>query len=344
MKICLCVSSYERGGIGTVIYYEAKYLSDANHEVKIVTLNPKKQPPPNVELIRLVNPREINKLNCDIMHFHDSLRFLRVLKQDARAVATYHGYTPWHLRPTLRDMVLMSIYKRKYLRELAKPTVKKVIAISKYVRRDLAHINEKVTVIYNGIDTKLFRPINGERIKELKEQMGEPALIYVGSFYRHKRVLDLVKAMPLLLKEYSNCKLTLIGYGPDTSKIGRLSKKLSVQRHVNLRGTVSDLELPLYYNAADVYITASMWEGFGLTPLEAMACGKPVISRNIPAIAEHTEKAGSILTFNRLEEVPKLIGDILSNYLHFSKKALEYAKIFPWDLHAVKLEKVYKVL
>jgi len=332
------------GGIGTVIYYEAKYLSDAGHEVKIVTLNPKREHTPNVELIRLVKPNEVNKLNCDIIHIHDGLQFLRALKQDMRAVATYHGYTPWHLRPTVRDMIFMPIYKRVYLRQLTRTAVKKIIAVSKYVSRELAHVNEKVSVIYNGVETRLFRPINDERIKELKEQMGEPALIYVGSFYRHKRVLDLVKAMPLVLREYSNCKLTLVGYGPEKPKIAKLSKKLGVQQQVKLKETVPNQELPLYYNAADICITASMWEGFGLTPLEAMACGKPVIGRNIPAIAEQAEKAGSILTFNRLEEVPNLMKDLLDNYMYFSRRALEYAKTLSWDSHIVELVKVYEKL
>jgi glycosyltransferase involved in cell wall biosynthesis len=347
LKICFCVPQYEGGGIGTVIYYEAKYLADAGYKVGIVTLNPKKDAPSNVELIRLAKPSEVNRLNCDIIHIHDGLCFIRALKHKYAtyaAVVTYHGYMPWHLRPTYRDKILMPIYKIEYLRQLAKPIIKKVIAVSKYVSRDLIHINEKVDVIYNGVETRIFHPINNYEVKRLRnEKMGKPHLIYVGSFYKFKGVQDLLKAMHYISKNYPHSKLTMIGYGPLKTELERYVHNYSLS-NVEVVGYIPHYKLPLYYNASDIFITASFYESFGLPIIEAAACGKPIIARNIPIMIEHATNCKSILTFNDIKEIPELISDILLNYEKFSQASLQYAKTLSWDIHVNKLIKLYNSL
>jgi glycosyltransferase involved in cell wall biosynthesis len=346
LKVCLAVSTFEGGGIGTVVFYEAKYLAAAGHKVKIVTLLRRKNPPKGASIEEWNIGRgkviEVNQLDCDVLHVHDSLPIIKAVRGND-VVATYHGYLPWYLRANVKEAILAPIWRLMYFHELKKNKIARIIAVSECAQNELNPLRKKTIVIENGVDTEIFQPFNNKRVIELKKEMGSPALIYVGSFYRFKGVLELLEAMLYVIRKYSQCKLTMIGYGPLEQKMRKYIHNSSLNDYVEIKGYVPHEELPFYYNASDIFVTSSFYESFGLPLIEASACGKPVIGRKIPILIEHAKKSGSMLTFDSIKELPCLISTVLSNYPVLSQNALRYGRSLSWDSHVDKLVKVYEM-
>jgi glycosyltransferase involved in cell wall biosynthesis len=148
-----------------------------------------------------------------------------------------------------------------------------------------------------------FRP--GRRPRELAERYGlrdnQPVLLYVGRMAANKRVEDLVRAMPHIRERFADARLLLIG---DTSQspharvvaqARRLAEMLHVEESILFAGQVPDAELAAHYQLADVFVTASVHEGFCIPVIEAMACGVPVVGAHATALPETIGPAG--LTF-----------------------------------------------
>ncbi|TCV79098.1 glycosyltransferase [Sulfurirhabdus autotrophica] len=141
-------------------------------------------------------------------------------------------------------------------------------------------INEdKVSVIPMGIDmTNLFVPSH-EEVRDLE-------LLFVGRLVVSKAVDVLIMALPAILIEYPHVSLTIVGDGPEKASLKELAIKLGISNQVNFLGAVANPELPVLYRRAAIFVSPSLEEGFGLTIVEALACGCAVIATNLPATRE----------------------------------------------------------
>jgi len=167
-----------------------------------------------------------------------------------------------------------------------------LIAVSNFTKRSLMEIHrvpsEKIVIIPNGINVNEYDFAQEEidRMRKILRADNAVLFLYVGRLDDpRKNVQFLLKAFKIVSEKIENVKLLLIGQG-HKEKIQRILYKFNIRRNVLLLGYVSDDTLRKCYSACDVFVTASLLEGFGLTILEAMAAGKPVVALKTSAVTE----------------------------------------------------------
>jgi glycosyltransferase involved in cell wall biosynthesis len=182
--------------------------------------------------------------------------------------------TPKLIQPTLNNLwnkYLMWVYSKAEL----------IIYPSEMAKSLLHKLNKKdqpCVVISNGINLKHFQKMEvGDFYERFKIPKDKIKLLFVGRLFPEKSVDTLIKAMPLIVKEYPNVHLMIVGGGHLRSKLEKLVENLKMNRYITFLGLVSEEDKILAYNASDVFILPSLAELEGMVVLEAMACGKPII-------------------------------------------------------------------
>ncbi len=167
----------------------------------------------------------------------------------------------------------------KLMTPLAVRTSRKIITVSEFSKKEILRFykfvkNEKINVVYSSVDKEHFN------MKNKEEESTERYALTVSSLDPRKNFLRLVEAFTKI----DGCKLYIVG---NTNRVFGQDKALGeVPPNVQLLGRVSDDELVRLYSNASCFIFPSIYEGFGLPPLEAMACGCPVLASDIPVIHE----------------------------------------------------------
>ena len=183
---------------------------------------------------------------------------------------------------------LKGIHKRlyaKFMFQMVKRKANKIICVSKFTANELIRYvgvrKNQIKVIYNGIDEEWFN------VKIEKSVHNKPYLLYVGNVKPHKNLINLVKAFELI-KEKIPHDLIIVGkkegFITGDSNILKLTEKMSDR--VIFTGYIDDDLLKQYYKQADLFVFPSLYEGFGLPPLEALATGTIVICSDIPILRE----------------------------------------------------------
>jgi N-acetyl-alpha-D-glucosaminyl L-malate synthase BshA len=158
----------------------------------------------------------------------------------------------------------------------------------------------------------LFRPGSGIKFREHISPHGEKILIHVSNFRRVKRVSDAIRVFELVKKEVPS-RLLLVGDGPDRSDCERLCRELGLQKDVLFLGKQDGL--PEILAAGDLFLMPSQSESFGLSALEAMSCGLPVVSSSVGGLPElilHNE-TGYIAEIGDIERMAKYAVELLTN-------------------------------
>lgn len=291
------------------------------------------------------------------------------LKLRKANIDVYHG--PNYVLPifsknglvlTIYDMTLFASqewYKpisRFRVQRLLKTSAKrahKIITGSENSKRDIIEIlkvpEEKVQVIYIGIDD-VYRPIDDRRgLDFVKTRYGITSrfILHVGSLNPRKNIPRLIDAYNMLpakiLKEY---ELVIVGKKSwKADKIFAETKKLGLEDRVIFTGFVADSDLPLLMNAADLLAFPSLYEGFGIPPLEAMACGTPVVASNTSSIPEVVGDAALLFDPYNVEEIANAMYRALTNEQlrdELRQKGFERAKQFSWEKAARETLAVYE--
>ncbi|MDP2718355.1 MAG: glycosyltransferase [Dehalococcoidia bacterium] len=172
---------------------------------------------------------------------------------------------------------------------------------------------EKIRVIPCGVDMKLFRPRDRLQARKVLGLNGIPIILYVGRIENGKGIELLIDSLPLM-SSHERSQLLLVGGGASNEKeiesIYMQSKRLGVDGRVSFCGTVNQKQLPLYYAAADVCVLPSQYETFGMVPLEALACGTPVIAPKVGAMEDIIQPDINGLLLG--ERSPSQLADALS--------------------------------
>lgn len=168
-----------------------------------------------------------------------------------------------------------------------------IIAVSEHTKRELLekyHLNaDKVTVIHNGVDVEKFKP--AEDKNKVKRALGfgdNRVVLYVGRLYSRKGLPTLLKAASIVLRRTKNVKFVISGksFHKEEEKLRALVEKLKLQKDVLFAGYTPDEKLPQLYQASDVFVLPSTYEGLPFTLLEALASGLPAVATNVGGVPE----------------------------------------------------------
>jgi len=236
--------------------------------------------------------------------------------------------------------------------QLASRKAKRIITSSHSTKSDLLenlHLpEEKIEVVYLGVNPKFQAIVEKNERDAVKKKYEIPKkyLLYVGNFLPHKNLKNLVAAYNLLPEnikdEYS---LVLGGGGPKISSRGGEQSGLSDLQSIITSGNILDEDLPALYSGAELFVFPSLYEGFGLPPLEAMACGCPVISSNTSSMPEVLGDAALFFNPNHIGEMSLAIRKILEDeHLRnsFRQKGHERAKLFTSEKMAERMLAIFE--
>jgi glycosyltransferase involved in cell wall biosynthesis len=197
---------------------------------------------------------------------------------------------------------------------------------------DLGVASDRVSVLRNGVDLELFRPLTDNREREatrFRVGMKGTALVSVGQLIERKGNHLIIEAMKGLPEETN---LYLVGDGPDRAALQALARRCGVQQRVHFVGAVPHEKLRYFYASADVMVLASSREGWANVLLEAMACGTPVAATRIWGTPEvvTTPAAGVLMKERSVEGVRDGIQTLLSQ-MPDRAETRRHAEQFSWD-------------
>jgi glycosyltransferase involved in cell wall biosynthesis len=244
---------------------------------------------------------------------------------------------------------------RRYLSEVVPRSARRadlILADSESTRQDVVELlgvaPEGVDVVYPGVD-RPFGPIEDREVLEgVKELYGlrYPFVLTVGTLEPRKNLAVLLEAYALLRERHSPPHKLVIagGKGWLYEGIFRCVEELSLTEEVVFLGYVPEEHLPALYNLADVLAFPSVYEGFGLPPLEAMACGTPVVTSDRSSLPEVVGEAGLMVPADDHEALAEAIGRVLDDAAlreDLVRRGLSRAAMFSWEATGQKLLSVY---
>ncbi|NCD00897.1 glycosyltransferase family 1 protein [bacterium] len=245
---------------------------------------------------------------------------------------------------TRRKYELNNLDYLKWSTKYSLQTAKKIITVSNFTKKEIIDIygteEKKLSVVYNGYNNKLYRKIDDKkRIKEILDKYGVfgEYFLYVGRLEKKKNTPRLVESFAILKENNPEIKhkLVLIGCaGYCYDEVKYLIKEYNVEDDVILLGWVPEIDLPYFFNGAEAFVFPTLYEGFGIPVIQALACGVPVVASGIEVLKEVSD--GKALFFNpyNKEEISRALYKIIIDKdlrEKLSKEGLERAKDFSWD-------------
>jgi glycosyltransferase involved in cell wall biosynthesis len=251
----------------------------------------------------------------------------------------------WDTAERLNDLVI----GKQVLNE-----VDKIIVVSNATRNYILSLDadpEKIEVVHNGVDLDRFKPIS-EIKGEMRKKLSIPEDVIVVLTVRrlvYKNGIDtLLESAALVVKKNPRLVFVVVGKGPDFEEVKERMAHLGIQRNFRLTGFVSDKDLPLYYNVADLFaLPSKSGEGLPLVVLEAMACGLPVIATNVGGTSEvMSEDYGKLVPPNSPESLAEAVIEFSHKDLAMLKKKsrMIMEQKYSWDKNVDKLGEIYEEL
>jgi glycosyltransferase involved in cell wall biosynthesis len=358
------------GGLGIHCYYLTKELAKKGIEIDFYMPKVDKVESSNVNIIQIapttITPyyaeksssffqkvsdynkkcvsAVIAKSNYDIIHCHDWLTVLAgvELKNTLKKplVLTIHSteydrtanLSPWD---RLVDIEAMGIRQADRIITVSKRT--KLHLIKKYNAEE-----RKIKVIYNAIDPSKFK------VKQRYKKSGERIVLYFGRLTVQKGPDFFIKAAKKVLEVNKNVRFVIAGSGEMLIQLIELTVNLGIQDKVMFTGHVKEEQLPNLYAIADVFVLPSVSEPFGIAPLEAMACGVPVIVSKTSGVSELIRNCLLVDFWNVDEMANKILAVLKYEELYRTLHEQELLEImdkrFSWERAAEETIAVYNEL
>jgi glycosyltransferase involved in cell wall biosynthesis len=230
-----------------------------------------------------------------------------------------------------------------------------ILTVSEASKRDILHLfnvpPEKIVVVYNAIDSHFSVAPSEDAVARVREryQLDHKFVLYVGNIKPHKNLVRLIEAFHELRRgELEDLKLLIIG--DQISKLPSLRR--AVHRHklhkqVRFLGYVADDQLAILYRLASVFVFPSLYEGFGLPPLEAMASGTPVVASNVSSLPEVVGDAAVLVNPYDVDAIVEGLARVLTDPVlaaDMSRKGIERAREFSWERSVAKTWAVYQTI
>jgi glycosyltransferase involved in cell wall biosynthesis len=290
-----------------------------------------------------LQPRALRRAKVDLLH---SPAFVGPLSSACPFVLTVHDLSYLFFPQGFRAL------NRSYLQTFTRLSVRRarrVIAVSESTKRDLVEQYDlspgKVDVVHNGVDPG-FQPLPVGQVAAFRREKGLPDrfILFVGTLEPRKNVVGLVEAYARLPKDRP--PLILVGgKGWLYDEIFTRVEALGLAGEVRFVGYVPAEVLPLWYSAADLFVYPSLYEGFGLPPLEAMACGTAVISSTASSLPEVVGEAGLLIDPADTEALAKAMEQVLSDTemrKQMQSAGLVQAQNFSWERTARQTIESYR--
>lgn len=234
--------------------------------------------------------------------------------------------------------------RRAYLRRITRWSTRrarKVVAISQSTASDIVRLygvpHQKLVIIPYGLDT-LFNPENARALEPMVKQrysLPERFLLFVGTLEPRKNLPRLLEAYALARRQVSLPPLVLAGApGWQHERILTQARRLGIEQHLRFAGYIPREHLPGVYAAASALLYPSLYEGFGLPPLEAMGCGTPVLASNTSAMPEVVGDGGILIDPRDTQQIADGILRIIRDgelRQRVIEHGLERARLFRWE-------------
>jgi glycosyltransferase involved in cell wall biosynthesis/radical SAM superfamily enzyme YgiQ (UPF0313 family) len=293
---------------------------------------------------QLMLPIYSRKDRLDLFHYTDHA--LSLFQSTQQVIITVHDIA--YIRfPDLMNKS-RQIYKRNILRESIK-RASMIVADSFSTKRDIVEFfgtnEEKIKVVHLGVESR-FRPISNVEEYRIKNKLPSKMILNVGTLEPRKNVIALMKAFKKLKENgFDDYKLVIAGEkGWLYEQIFEEVEHSDLEKEILFLGVARDEDLPLLYNCAEIFVYPSLYEGFGLPPLEAMACGIPVITSNTSSLPEVIGNAGIMVDPNDGNSLSEAMLKVLKDEdlrCRMSKNGLKRAKLFSWEKVAKEILKIY---
>ncbi|MFP4292545.1 MAG: glycosyltransferase family 4 protein, partial [Cyclobacteriaceae bacterium] len=244
----------------------------------------------------------------------------------------------------------LSLKQKLYAKVMMQAAVKgsdHIITVSAFSRDEIVKYtgisSDKITVIHNGIDHALFRSILDvdllQKVRQ-KYQLPDKFLLFVGNVKPHKNLLALMNAFDQIRDQIPDHSLLIVGKKEgfitgDTSIYKRIRQNSELESRISFTGFIDNEDLPVVYSMSDLFVFPSLYEGFGFPPLEAMACGCPVL---VSDRASMPEACGDAAAYVNPEDT-EAMGNAILNMLTMNevekenrvKKGIKRADCFTWE-------------
>ncbi len=310
MKIALLTPTYSAfSGIDRVVELQARDLVKEGNEVSIFCLKAGMQPSKGVNVVEIGMPKSsfLERI-YRIFFFFDIFKIKKYGKmlKDYDLVISHlypmnligayakkkfgvkyryhnHGVADPELFSGFVEKTYMKLFR--FLTNRSVKNADEAVSISKYLRGVLKkETGVESSIVYDKIDVERFhKGVSGDKIRVKYKLGNDPVCLYVGRISPHKGIDLLIESFNLVLKKIPSAKLLIAGketFDEYAKRLKRIANKVNPESII-FAGFVSDEDLPQYYAACNVYTTATLWEGFNMTVVEAQACGKPVVAFDI---------------------------------------------------------------
>lgn len=240
-------------------------------------------------------PLWLQKYSGNILHIHEPfpLADLSVLTLQEKIFSSFDKVVvSWH-SDIVRQKWIMPLYG-PLLHRFLSGVDRIIVATPHHIRSSnyLPEYHDKCEVIPYGIPLNQYERDSeaNEEVEQLRAQIGTPILLFVGRLVHYKGVEYLIEAMQYL----QDCRLVIVGTGPLESDLRKLAAELEVDESMTFRSDLPERELTKLYHACDIFVLPSIEpsEAFGIVQLEAMACGKPVVSTNLETGVTYVNEHG----------------------------------------------------
>ena len=306
--------------------------------------------------------KKIKEIGLDIVHTQSEFSvglFGKIIsrKFDIPFIHTYHTMWEDYLHYIIPVKGTRNIYPKRFARTLSRTFARKAECIitpskktEKYLKYKCKIKNKPIYIIPTGIDIEPFNSNNfsKEDRDNLKEKLGikkdEKVILFLGRIGEEKSIDVIMENMPIIFKTRKNAKFLIVGDGPSKEPLEEQAKSLNISDKVIFTGKVPWNEVPKYYNLGDVFVNASLTETQGLTFIEAMAAGIPIVAKYAPNLTEFITNNKNGILVKKNADFSKAIINVLTNKKLSQKLAangLETAKSYSVQEFGDKLEMLY---
>lgn len=299
--------------------------------------------PPHHRLEQVALPLELLRLKLDLLHSTD---FIPPFRRTCRSVITIHDLA------FVRYPHLLTPESERYYSQVHKAvrSADATIAVSEATKRDILELLEadesKVHVVYEAASDDCI-PLSKDEVDRQRARLGLPErfILFVGTIEPRKNLPTLLKAFAGVWREQRVPLLVAGRKGWLYEEVFRARDSLGLGEEVRFVGPVEAEDLVYYYNAAECLVLPSLYEGFGLPVLEAMACGTPVIVSNVSSLPEITGDAGLTFEPDDVEGLAGALNRVLSDEklkTELRGKGIQRAAQFSWERAARETLGVYR--
>jgi glycosyltransferase involved in cell wall biosynthesis len=372
VKIAIDIRRMTEFGVGTYIRNVVRTLGRLDHETTYIPIgSPDKVKeigplPANFHGVALAEPERslmgyqefravVKRLDCDLVHIPNLFSIPRGLS--CPYVMTVHDILEHLSRAREQTGAWRSLYFQLTKRVLSGAA--RIFAVSNFTKLETEKLFNippgRIEVVYNAIDERLLhghaRPSDRQLLVE-RYQVTYPFLLYAGRISPHKNVVRMIEAFSALKTElerdhlFPDLKLIIIGDdvsgNPD---LRRTVIRSGVQNDVRFLGFVPIEVLHTFYDAAKIFVFPSLYEGFGLPPLEAMAHGTPVVTSNVSSLPEVVGNAAVLVHPENVFEIMRALHRVLLDQPLRDKmreRGCRQAAKFSWEKSVRRIMDVYR--